>query len=146
MKRKWVSRIHLLETICVTFRLYCLVFFLFPSQCAFWLWMQHGTSTHVQHRCLNISVSSSSCSSSSSGMASLKCLDLPSYTWRIPMYVRCVCGGDWDELGKKNKRKKRKKNRRGGGGCYRHVTAMYDAAWSDGFQKILFDVNIIHVR
>lgn len=28
----------------------------------------------------------------------------------------------------------------------KHVTAMYDTAWSDCFQEILFDVNIIHVN
>lgn len=44
----------------------------------------------------------------------------------------------WEDEGREWKRESKM--------CYRHVTAMYDTAWSDGFQEILFDVKIIHVN
>ena len=66
------------------------------------------------------------------------------YVRRVSVYSVRLWVGEGDE---------REERERGGGGEMerggmrsRHVTAMYDTAWSDGFQEILFEVNIIHVN
>ena len=88
--------------------------------------MQYGNNIHAQ-KGLIISVSSRSicsCSSSGSGMASLKCLDLPLILGEYQcMLGVCAYVCVW-ELEIREKKEKREKS----SVCYWHVTAMYDTA------------------
>lgn len=116
------------------------------------VWSRRWTAAVV----VTLVVSSSRCrsgSSSSSSRSGIEAFEegesapragrIPMYVWKVCQYVKrvrifwTVCV--WEVSGS---------GLVGGwrGVCSRHVTAMYDTAWSDAFQEILFDVNVIHVN